>query len=178
MRFSTQVFSAGLALSSFALASPLPNGDSEVKDKRSFVERDGTNYTVFEHAATGAKLEFVTNSGICETTPGVNQYSGYLSVGTNMNMQEAPALLPFLLSSNSMQVVLVFRSSKQSHHSPSGNLVQWGSRLFFDDWLVSGEWSMPFCQRWFVLPPARMPCSSGTGAPKHCLRVPVLPLKA
>lgn len=44
------------------------------------------NYTVFEHAATGAKLEFVTNSGICETTAGVNQYSGYLSVGTNMNM--------------------------------------------------------------------------------------------
>lgn len=86
MRFSTQVLSAGLALSTFALASPLPSGDSEVKDKRSFVERDGTNYTVFEHAATGAKLEFVTNSGICETTPGVNQYSGYLSVGSNMNM--------------------------------------------------------------------------------------------
>lgn len=85
MRLSTQVISAGLALSSCAFASPLPS-DSEAKDKRSFVERDGTNYTVFEHAATGAKLEFVTNSGICETTKGVNQYSGYLSVGTNMNM--------------------------------------------------------------------------------------------
>lgn len=85
MRFSTQVISAGLALSSFAVASPLPSA-SEAKDKRSFVERDGANYTVFEHAASGAKLEFVTNSGICETTPGVNQYSGYLSVGTNMNM--------------------------------------------------------------------------------------------
>ena len=85
MRFSTQLISAAFALSSFALASPLRT-DSEAKDKRSFVERDGTNYTVFEHAATGAKMEFVTNSGICETTPGVNQYSGYLSVGTNMNM--------------------------------------------------------------------------------------------
>ncbi|KAL8907385.1 MAG: hypothetical protein Q9207_001435 [Kuettlingeria erythrocarpa] len=31
-------------------------------------------------------MEVVKNSGICETTPGVNQYSGYLSVGTNMNM--------------------------------------------------------------------------------------------
>jgi carboxypeptidase D len=60
--------------------------ESASKDRRSFIERDGTNFTVFEHAATGAKLEFVTNSGICETTPGVNQYSGYLSVGTNMNM--------------------------------------------------------------------------------------------
>jgi hypothetical protein len=56
------------------------------KDKRYFEERDGTTYTVFEHAATGAKMSFVTNSGICETTPGVNQYSGYLSVGSNMNM--------------------------------------------------------------------------------------------
>lgn len=86
MRFCNQLISAGLALSSLALASPLPNEDSSPKDKRSFVERDGTNYTVFEHAATGATIEFVTNSGICETTPGVNQYSGYLSVGTNMNM--------------------------------------------------------------------------------------------
>ena len=55
-------------------------------DKRSMVERDGVVYHVFEHAATGAKIEFVNNSGICETTKGVNQYSGYLSVGTNMNM--------------------------------------------------------------------------------------------
>ena len=68
----------GAALVSAAPAGPV--------DRRSFVERDGVNYTVFEHAATGAKLEFVTNSGICETTKGVNQYSGYLSVGTNMNM--------------------------------------------------------------------------------------------
>lgn len=55
-------------------------------DRCSVVERDGTVYNVFEHAATGAKLEFVKNSLICETTPGVNQYSGYLSVGTNLNM--------------------------------------------------------------------------------------------
>ena len=55
-------------------------------DKRSVVEREGVVYQVFEHAATGAKIEFVNNSGICETTPGVNQYSGYLSVGSNMNM--------------------------------------------------------------------------------------------
>ena len=32
------------------------------------------------------KIEFVNNSGICETTPGVKQYSGYLTVGDNMNM--------------------------------------------------------------------------------------------
>ncbi len=86
LRYSNQLVSIGLALSSFVAASPVPNDEFGPKDKRSFVERDGTNFTVFEHAATGAKMEFVTNSGICETTPGVNQYSGYLSVGTNMNM--------------------------------------------------------------------------------------------
>lgn len=84
MLFSTRTLSAGLLLGSLAIGSPVP-GDAP-KDKRSFVERDGTNFTVFEHAASGAKMEFVTNSGICETTKGVNQYSGYLSVGNNMNM--------------------------------------------------------------------------------------------
>ena len=86
MRFSSRLISSTLCLCPFALSSPVPKEDTVLKDKRSFVERDGTNFTVFEHAATGAKMEFVTNSGICETTPGVNQYSGYLSVGTNMNM--------------------------------------------------------------------------------------------
>ncbi|KAB5517385.1 Alpha/Beta hydrolase protein [Coniochaeta sp. 2T2.1] len=78
MRFSTLL---GLALPSLAAALPATS-----KDKRYTEVHEGTNYTVFEHAASGAKLSFVTNSGICETTPGVNQYSGYLSVGTNMNM--------------------------------------------------------------------------------------------
>jgi carboxypeptidase C (cathepsin A) len=43
-------------------------------------------YNVYHHAATRSKLSFVKNSGICETTPGVNQYSGYLSVGEDANM--------------------------------------------------------------------------------------------
>ena len=67
-----------LASATFAIASPF------LVDKRSFQVKNGVNYTIFEHAATGATLSFVTNSGICETTPGVNQYSGYISVGTNM----------------------------------------------------------------------------------------------
>lgn len=48
-----------------------------------------------EHAQrftqTSANLEdtsirYVNDSGICETTPGVQQMSGYIDVGTNMNM--------------------------------------------------------------------------------------------
>ncbi|RAK95830.1 putative carboxypeptidase S1 [Aspergillus ibericus CBS 121593] len=56
------------------------------QDSISSVVKRGIEYTVFNHAATGATLEIVANSGICETTPGVNQYSGYLSVGEDMNM--------------------------------------------------------------------------------------------
>ncbi|KAM0205557.1 hypothetical protein ACHAQI_009117 [Fusarium lateritium] len=55
-------------------------------DKRYTQKSNGIKYKVFEHAATGTKTKIVSNSGICETTPGVNQHSGYFSVGTNMNM--------------------------------------------------------------------------------------------
>ncbi|KAF2200356.1 putative carboxypeptidase S1 [Delitschia confertaspora ATCC 74209] len=80
MRFFSSFLASAAALAGLSLAAPA------LKDKRSMVERDGVKYNVFEHAATGAKIEFVSNSGICEKTPGVKQYSGYLSVGTNMNM--------------------------------------------------------------------------------------------
>lgn len=73
----------GAALALGGLASAVP---SPALDKRSLFERDGAQINVFEDAATGGRIEFVNNSNICETTPGVNQYSGYFSVGTNMNM--------------------------------------------------------------------------------------------
>jgi len=69
-----------LALATFAVASP------GLVDKRSFEVKNGVNYTVFEHAATSSKLSYVIDSGVCETTPGVKQYSGYFSVGTKINM--------------------------------------------------------------------------------------------
>lgn len=62
------------------------NSWTVVQNRLTFTEKDGINYTVFEHAATESKIEFIRNSGICETTPGVDQYSGYLSVGEDMNM--------------------------------------------------------------------------------------------
>ena len=31
-------------------------------------------------------LRYVKDSGVCETTPGVHQVSGYVDVGTNMSM--------------------------------------------------------------------------------------------
>lgn len=41
----------------------------------------GTEMSAFENEATTVTLDYVTNSGVCETTPGVNQYSGYISIG-------------------------------------------------------------------------------------------------
>jgi carboxypeptidase C (cathepsin A) len=49
-------------------------------------KRDGMTVTVFEHAETGSTMEYMSNIGLCESTPNVKQYNGYLSVGTNMNM--------------------------------------------------------------------------------------------
>jgi carboxypeptidase C (cathepsin A) len=54
--------------------------------KRHVFKRDGQTVTIFEHAETASKMEYVANSGLCEKAKGVKQYSGYLSVGDNMNM--------------------------------------------------------------------------------------------
>lgn len=68
-------------LSLVTCAIPTPHLSQSSNSKVSIVERDGKKFTIIEHAATGVKLECVTNSGICETTPGVNQSSGYISIG-------------------------------------------------------------------------------------------------
>ncbi|TVY16076.1 Carboxypeptidase S1 [Lachnellula arida] len=75
------------------LAQAMPANSFEERDvpahmrgKRSFYESDGVNRTVFDHEATNTTMDFVTNSGICETTAGVNQYSGYLTTGTGEHM--------------------------------------------------------------------------------------------
>lgn len=82
-----KLLSAWIMAASASLVLAAPSSASSFKVDKRYVEvRDEITYNVFEHAATGTKMSFVNNSGICETTPGVNQYSGYLTVGTNMNM--------------------------------------------------------------------------------------------
>lgn len=76
-------FVVGVASTSlFDASSAAP----ELRGKRSHYKRDGVKRTIFEHDATNSSIDFVTNSGICETTPGVNQYSGYLSTGKNQSL--------------------------------------------------------------------------------------------
>lgn len=66
-----------------ASVPPRSSGSNDKIFKR---EQNGVTYNVFEHRDTNSTLSFVQDSGICETTPGVTTYSGYLSVGTNMSM--------------------------------------------------------------------------------------------
>lgn len=92
MRFRLQELFAGVALAATTQSLSIPgfetrdNASPELKGRHFVKIREGIEHTVFEHEATGATIDFVTNSGICETTPGVNQYSGYLSVGKNQSM--------------------------------------------------------------------------------------------
>jgi carboxypeptidase C (cathepsin A) len=70
------------------IAVPVDDGDEWVpirKDRR-LTKRGKSTVTVFEHAATQSRIEYVSDSGICETTKGVKQHSGYFSVGEGMNM--------------------------------------------------------------------------------------------
>lgn len=60
------------------------NLSPELRGTSSLIEVDGVIHTIFDHEATGVQLDFVTDSGVCETTPGVRQYSGYLNVGSEL----------------------------------------------------------------------------------------------
>jgi carboxypeptidase C (cathepsin A) len=56
------------------------------RESRSIRKRNVAKLNTFNHPQTGSTLQFVQNSGVCEMTPDVQQYSGYLQVGNNMNM--------------------------------------------------------------------------------------------
>ena len=58
-------------------------------------------------------LRFVRNSGVCETTPGVGQISGYADIGKNMSMV-CNFVYQNLALINLVAVVLVFRGQGES----------------------------------------------------------------
>jgi hypothetical protein len=66
-------------------------------------------FTFSSKLQSGVSLQYVNNSGICETTPGVHTMSGYITVGTGMSMV-CSYLLQGYLDDNRCTVVLVFRS--------------------------------------------------------------------
>ncbi|KAL3447813.1 Alpha/Beta hydrolase protein [Aspergillus insuetus] len=80
MLFSALVLLALSHLGTSYVAQPSSEANAKL------IERDGIIYHQFEDRSTNSTIEVVKNSGICETTPGVNTYSGYFSVGEGMNM--------------------------------------------------------------------------------------------
>jgi hypothetical protein len=132
-----------IVLTTLALASLSPRAireetAREIQHEPSISEQDGVNRILFDHAETGATLDFVKNSGICETTPGVNQYSGYLTVGSELFPFTAPQDTSDFDISEYEHVVLVLRSSKRANHRPFSALAEWRTWMFVNDWSVPG----------------------------------------
>lgn len=70
-----------------ALISLVACANGRTLDERSkLVTSHGITYHQLFDRASNATIKIVKNSGICETTPNVNTYSGYFSVGPEMNM--------------------------------------------------------------------------------------------
>ncbi|EIN14710.1 alpha/beta-hydrolase [Punctularia strigosozonata HHB-11173 SS5] len=89
-----------------------------------------TEFKSSVHDDTG--LRFVKDSGICETTPGVSQISGYLDIGANMSMwfwffeaRHTPETAPFTLWINGgpgcSSMIGLFQEHGPCHVNPDGN---------------------------------------------------------
>lgn len=59
-------------------------------------------------------LRFVSDSGVCETTPGVHQMSGYIDVGTNMSMVREPVSCLYTLELTAFSKWFWFFESRES----------------------------------------------------------------
>ncbi|KIJ40385.1 hypothetical protein M422DRAFT_173658 [Sphaerobolus stellatus SS14] len=65
---------------------------------------EAPSHVTFHSNALNAALQYVNNSGVCETTPGVHTASGYINIGTNQSLwfwffaaRENPTTAPFTL---------------------------------------------------------------------------------
>jgi hypothetical protein len=66
----------------------------------------------------GTKLRYVKDSGICETTPGVHQVSGYVDIGKNMSVVRAiPYISNLFYNGHFYSVLLVLRISQLTRTS-------------------------------------------------------------
>ncbi|KAG7445250.1 alpha/beta-hydrolase [Guyanagaster necrorhizus] len=95
----------------------------------------GTDLTIHKRFASSilgdVQLHYVEDSGVCETTAGVHQVSGYIDVGTNMSMwfwffeaRESPETAPFTLWLNGgpgcSSMIGLFQENGPCHVNPDG----------------------------------------------------------
>ncbi|TFK31316.1 alpha/beta-hydrolase [Crucibulum laeve] len=118
--FASLLFSLPLFGVSIAKASPLGASTSSIHTKFSSSLLDDVD------------LRFVSDSGVCETTPGVHQISGYIDVGTNMSMwfwffesRTSPETAPFTLWLNGgpgcSSMIGLFQENGPCTVNPDGN---------------------------------------------------------
>src|SRR5947208_1872144 len=79
-------------------------------------------HTIFQDAATGITLRYVSNSGICETTPGVKQHSGYADFG-NGNVRDPLPCIAAIADTFSVPLLVVLRGPQKSYDGASGTLA-------------------------------------------------------
>ncbi|PCH41066.1 alpha/beta-hydrolase [Wolfiporia cocos MD-104 SS10] len=121
---------AGLAFSlniSIVLSTPRP---AISEGAQAVLQTYRTEYV--SRAQNDTSIKYVANSGICETTPGVKQISGYLDVGANMSMwfwffesRNEPETAPFALWLNGgpgcSSMLGLFQENGPCHVTPDGN---------------------------------------------------------
>ncbi|EFQ30402.1 serine carboxypeptidase [Colletotrichum graminicola M1.001] len=84
MKYISPILSGALCLAGVTTGLVMPKTYA-VDRSYSLMSEAGINFSVYEHAATNSRTRIVQNSGICETTKGVKQYSGYFDVGTDQH---------------------------------------------------------------------------------------------
>lgn len=73
----------------------------------------GTHKSFQSTKSTGVGLRYVSDSGICETTLGVHQMSGYIDIGPNMHLVSGTRRSAHDLIINVVRtVVLVLRGTE------------------------------------------------------------------
>ena len=83
------------------------------------------------------------NPGICETTPGVDSYSGYVDLSPDVCfLSHDPYRRQIFTKYTGSRLLLVLRISQQSRQRPFHPLAQWRTWLRFADRSLRGKWSL------------------------------------
>ncbi|THH26769.1 hypothetical protein EUX98_g7412 [Antrodiella citrinella] len=126
------MFFTTLTLALLAFIAPIdaaPSTNAQDLTSQSLVP----SHTVFtSQLQDNVTLRFIKNSGVCETTPGVQQLSGYIDVGTNMslwfwffearnNSETAPFTLWLNGGPGCSSMIGLFQENGPCHVNPDGN---------------------------------------------------------